>query len=103
MNTYQFYVSLATNAPVLFHFTGYDQLYGSHYDEYKIDYLSFSAVIKDSSVFDTPAMMCEANLPGPGLYTRHYARGALSCLEDSSEVFLYLMFFYLLDCGRVCV
>ena len=37
-----------TQTPVLLRFRGYDRLFGSHYDEYVIEYSGFSAAINQS-------------------------------------------------------
>ena len=38
--------------PVFFRFVGYDRLFGSHYDEYIIEYNTFSSDNVDTSPFD---------------------------------------------------
>ena len=37
--------------PVFFRFVGYDRLFGSHYDEYIVEYNTFSSDV-DASKFD---------------------------------------------------
>ena len=57
------------NIPVLFNFTGYDALMGSHYDEYVFSYDVFK-ILKQipPGVFDYPARMRHCGkYPGPGL------------------------------------
>ena len=46
------------------HFTGFDRLLGSHYDEYVITYTKFTATV-DSSAFDVDTDKC-ISFPGPG-------------------------------------
>lgn len=46
-------------------FTGYDQLLGSHYDQYIIEYSSFQPSISGGSSFDVDAKSC-ISFPGPG-------------------------------------
>jgi len=40
-NTYNFYVDPVDSSPVQFHFLGYDDLLGSHFDEYVFDYQKY--------------------------------------------------------------
>lgn len=51
-NTYQLIVTTDMK-PKLLHFTGYDRMFGSHYDEYTITYSDFTPGKPDSSVFQT--------------------------------------------------
>lgn len=44
-------VNQASKMPVVFAFIGYDNLFGSHYDEYAIEYDSIETSV-DSSVFN---------------------------------------------------
>jgi len=48
---YTMLVNKDTNMPVVFHFIGYDDLFGSHYDEYVLEYDLVDTKI-DPSVFD---------------------------------------------------
>ena len=50
-NTYKIFISLETGSPVLFEFIGFDNLFGSHYDQYIIKYTSFSSTPPDPDVF----------------------------------------------------
>lgn len=82
VNTYQFMVSLATGAPVSFAFFGYDVLFGSHYDQYKIDFMSWRPnVAIDASKFNKPNMTC-GSFPGPGMYGSAHERSVLAELTD---------------------
>jgi len=50
--TYSFYIANdATQQPIQFHFMGFDELYGSHYDDYVFDYFSYEEGVVESSVF----------------------------------------------------
>eukprot|EP00475_Leptophrys_vorax_P015628 TRINITY_DN2192_c0_g1_i1.p1 TRINITY_DN2192_c0_g1~~TRINITY_DN2192_c0_g1_i1.p1 ORF type:complete len:527 (-),score=129.86 TRINITY_DN2192_c0_g1_i1:78-1658(-) len=51
-NTYNFYVNPQDNSPVQFHFIGYDELLGSHYDEYVFDYFKYQEGEVQQGVFD---------------------------------------------------
>ncbi len=51
-NTYKLYVRNDTMAPVMLHFVGYDRLFGSHYDEYIVEYDSFMPRLENETVFD---------------------------------------------------
>ena len=53
VNTYTLYIKKGTNQPVYYEMLGYDSLYGSHYDDYKITYDSYTTGF-DDSVFDVP-------------------------------------------------
>lgn len=37
---------------MILHFVGYDRLFGSHYDEYVVEYTTFTSSTPDPSVFD---------------------------------------------------
>lgn len=63
-NNYTLLVSKEDNAPLVLTFTGLDRLFGSHYDQYIIQYDSFKKGV-DSSSFDVDADKC-INFPGPG-------------------------------------
>lgn len=81
-NVHHFYISVATKAPVQLHMMGYDFLLGSHYDEYVLNFLTWTpGPIANSSVFDAPDMTC-GNFPGPGSMAT--SRGALGLLEDAA-------------------
>ena len=53
INKYTLYVVQTSNEPVYYEMHGYDTLFGSHYDDYKITYDSFTKTF-DDSVFDAP-------------------------------------------------
>jgi len=79
-NVYHFYVEVATQVPVQLHMAGYDFLLGSHYDEYVLNYLSYSETITDATVFDRPTIEC-GDFPGPGVTTNHH-QGPLLLIMD---------------------
>lgn len=70
-NTYTMWVSRAEGGqdpptPVHYEMMGYDNLLGSHYDKYLVDYKVFSTHV-DPKVFSLPeGMKCEG-FPGPGV------------------------------------
>lgn len=53
-NAYVFYLDADTLKPVMLYFLGYDRMFGSHYDEYVIQYNSFTEDISDGSIFNVP-------------------------------------------------
>lgn len=62
---YQFYVNNVTKTPVGFNMMGYDELLGSHYDQYVITYLSFTPNAKmPDSLFTPPASLQCGDFPG---------------------------------------
>ncbi|CAL8294687.1 unnamed protein product [Merluccius merluccius] len=70
-NTYTLWVSRAegnqdTAVPLHYEMMGYDNLLGSHYDKYLVDYLDFSTHV-DPSVFSLPEGMSCGAFPGPGV------------------------------------
>ena len=48
---YTVLVNKATNMPVVFRFVGFDDLFGSHFDEYVLEYNTVDTNV-DPSVFD---------------------------------------------------
>ena len=50
-NTYTLFTSVESGNPVMFEFVGYDNLFGSHYDQYIIMYSSYSPTSPDPDVF----------------------------------------------------
>ena len=50
-NSYTLFVAVESGNPVMFEFVGYDNLFGSHYDQYIIMYSSFSSTPPDPDVF----------------------------------------------------
>ena len=81
-NTYHFYVSVADQKPVQFHMLGRDDQFGSHYDEYIINYEVFNNYVTDPSVFDIPTHYPCGDFPGPGTSQLRHTRGALMEVED---------------------
>ena len=51
VNKYTMLIDQASGMPLVFAFIGYDDLFGSHYDEYVIEYDKVETTV-DSSVFD---------------------------------------------------
>ena len=51
VNRYTMWIDQATQNPVMFFFVGYDDLFGSHYDEYVIEYDTVETTM-NSSAFD---------------------------------------------------
>ena len=51
VNKYTVLINQATQMPAVFFFVGYDNLFGSHYDEYLFEYDKIETTV-DSSVFD---------------------------------------------------
>ena len=52
-NTYTMYLSgINFDQPVHYEMMGYDTLFGSHYDQYEMDYMNYSDEMPPSSVFD---------------------------------------------------
>jgi len=54
---YTYYVSKADDTPLRFHFTGFNVILGSHYDEYIFDYLEVQEGVPDSTLFLPPVAM----------------------------------------------
>ena len=50
-NTYGLFVDTASKLPAMFYFLGYDKLFGSHYDQYYLNYQFVSASF-DDTIFD---------------------------------------------------
>lgn len=65
-NEYLFFMNPTTKAPVAFYFKGYDELMGSHYDQYYFTYTKMDTSF-DDSVFDIYKDMNCTDFPGPGL------------------------------------
>jgi len=51
-NAYSMLINKATKMPLLFRFVGYDELFGSHYDEYILEYDMINTSSIDPAVFD---------------------------------------------------
>eukprot|EP00697_Spironema_sp_BW2_P015938 gnl/Spiro4/6990_TR3630_c0_g1_i1.p1 gnl/Spiro4/6990_TR3630_c0_g1~~gnl/Spiro4/6990_TR3630_c0_g1_i1.p1 ORF type:complete len:548 (+),score=137.83 gnl/Spiro4/6990_TR3630_c0_g1_i1:220-1644(+) len=58
---YDYYQTLDTNIPVRFHMIGYDTIFGSHPDEYTLDFVTFDTT-PDPHVFNVPAL-CNVSAP----------------------------------------
>ena len=56
-NKYSMLINHATGMPAVFSFTGYDTLFGSHYDEYVIEYDTIKTSF-DESVFNIYQCKC---------------------------------------------
>ena len=56
-NKYAMLFNHATGMPVVFSFIGYDNLFGSHYDEYVFEYDTIETSF-DESVFDIYQSKC---------------------------------------------
>ncbi|EGD75699.1 hypothetical protein PTSG_07816 [Salpingoeca rosetta] len=81
-NTYSFYVNRATGLPVGFEMRGYDDLLGSHYDEYDIYFYDFIVTVPSNiSLYEPPKGMSCGDFPGPGVAVHHH-RGGLHMHED---------------------
>jgi len=58
-NVYTLWQSVDSQLPVRYEMFGYDNLLGSHYDKYYIDYLHIDVQKSlDDSIFTTPASEC---------------------------------------------
>ena len=57
-NNYTLLVANDTQYPILLHFIGYDNLFGSHYDEYVVEYNTFSPSAPDPDVFKFQDSKC---------------------------------------------
>ena len=55
------------DVPVEFHFRGYDRLFGSHFDEYKVQYDEYQPVDRFSDELFEPTVSPCTGFPGPGL------------------------------------
>eukprot|EP00455_Lapot_gusevi_P028847 TRINITY_DN308_c0_g1_i1.p1 TRINITY_DN308_c0_g1~~TRINITY_DN308_c0_g1_i1.p1 ORF type:complete len:527 (-),score=215.71 TRINITY_DN308_c0_g1_i1:82-1662(-) len=60
-NTYDLYVNPDTSLPVQYRMMGYDSLFGSHYDEYVLNYNAITPGPVASSIFVPPSMICSPN------------------------------------------
>ena len=82
-NKYAFYVSRATGLPVGFEMRGYDDLLGSHYDEYDIFFYDFILTVPSNmSLYTPPKGMSCGDFPGPGAARQHHHRGGLHMHDD---------------------
>jgi len=55
-NVYTLWQSVDTQLPIRYEMMGYDNLLGSHYDKYYVDYLQIDVHKSlDDSIFKTPA------------------------------------------------
>ena len=62
VNTYTVYVTKNARSPVYYEMLGFDSLYGSHYDDYKITFDTYMTEYNDT-VFDVPIKGACANSP----------------------------------------
>ncbi|KAJ5068233.1 hypothetical protein M0811_12460 [Anaeramoeba ignava] len=60
-NVYHFYVDFNTNSPVQYHMLGYDIVFGSHFDEYVMDYYSYIPNQVNPNAFVLPAICNNAS------------------------------------------
>jgi hypothetical protein len=54
---YTLKVDATTGIPLRFHFTGFNVVLGSHYDEYIFDYMKVDTSVDNAAVFTVPAQM----------------------------------------------
>lgn len=68
-SVYNFYSNAADDTPVQYVMMGYDSLIGSHFDLYRLDYISFKQgpATVQPSLFQEPSPNC-GGFPGPGFY-----------------------------------
>jgi len=85
VNTYNFYINAVTGEPVQYHMLGYDTLFGSHYDEYVLDYQTYSTGPINPTIFDPPLYLPCGAFPGPGASDARDPRGALGEIENLPE------------------
>ena len=52
-------MDLESGLPLAFHFTGFNVILGSHYDEYIFDYLEIDTAVPESSIFNAPTTSME--------------------------------------------
>jgi hypothetical protein len=64
VNTYDFYYVMKGDiaVPVQWHMLGYDVVFGSHYDEYVLDYGKYLPGVATPSAFDIPSMCNSAKV-----------------------------------------
>jgi C1A family cysteine protease len=67
VGVYTFSVAATTGVPVQYSWVGYDNLFGSHFDQYVVDYEQFIPGVGtfNQTTFDKPSMTC-GGFPGPG-------------------------------------
>jgi len=56
---YTLYMDVETGLPLAFHFTGFNVILGSHYDEYIFDYLEIDTSAPEPSIFNAPTTSME--------------------------------------------
>jgi len=66
-NNYTLLVANDTQYPVILRFVGYDNLFGSHYDEYIVEYNTFTPSAPDPDVFKFQDKFECISFPGPGV------------------------------------
>ncbi|EDO41322.1 predicted protein [Nematostella vectensis] len=66
-NKYTMYTSMHDPpAPIHYEMLGFDDLIGSHYDQYELDYSNYSPQAPPEEVFQTPEGLVCTGFPGPG-------------------------------------
>jgi len=65
-NTYTFYWDSDNEVPVRYHLMGYDSLFGSHFDEYVVDYGMIDDSPIDPEEFNPPLSLSCTLFPGAG-------------------------------------
>jgi len=92
VNKYTLYIKKDNKQPVYYEMHGYDSLLGSHFDDYKITYDSYTTEYEDS-IFDAPikGMKC-GGFPGPGHEGRILANPMQEFIHPTNEDHLYPMF-----------
>ncbi|XP_074642740.1 digestive cysteine proteinase 1-like [Tubulanus polymorphus] len=66
-NSYTLWVNAQTGAPVRYEMMGFDNLLGSHYDKYYVNYFNFDKLDRPNpAVFEVPNNGSCGGFPGPG-------------------------------------
>ncbi|KAJ5077270.1 hypothetical protein M0811_00590 [Anaeramoeba ignava] len=55
-NVYNFYVDTSSGQPIQYHMLGYDVVFGSHFDEYVLDYYTYIPNYVDPNAFTLPSI-----------------------------------------------
>jgi len=71
-NIYTMYVDASTNAPVRFDMKGYNIILGSHFDQYRIEYLTFEEDVNDRTAYAVPSICSARNLSEEELKGKAY-------------------------------
>lgn len=61
-NIYTMYVDAKTNYPVRYDLDGYDTIIGSHYDQYRVEYLTFEEGVNDRAAYTKPSICSSRGL-----------------------------------------